>query len=50
MRLRYERREEVRVDDFNMQKSLTVGIGTDRRVYLCTEWSRSEWERVNEVR
>jgi hypothetical protein len=28
MLLRCERKEEVRVDDFNMQKSTTVGIGT----------------------
>jgi hypothetical protein len=28
MRLRCEWQEEVRVVDFNMQRSLTVGIGT----------------------
>jgi hypothetical protein len=28
MLLRCERKEEVRVDNLNMQKSLTVGIGT----------------------
>jgi hypothetical protein len=28
MLLRYKREEEVRVDDFNMQKLSTVGIGT----------------------
>jgi hypothetical protein len=28
MLLRCEWKEEVRVDDFNMQKSSTVGIGT----------------------
>jgi hypothetical protein len=29
MRLRYEQREEVRVVDFNMPMSSTLGIGTE---------------------
>jgi hypothetical protein len=28
MRLRYEQREEVRVVDFNMPMSSTIGVGT----------------------
>jgi hypothetical protein len=31
MRLRCEWREELRVDDFNMQMLLTIGIGTGVR-------------------
>jgi hypothetical protein len=57
MQLRCKQREEVRVDDFNMQRPSTIGdrgrrplvmIAIDswywyrgRRVYICTEWSRS---------